>query len=30
MLSKYAVRSMMTAGEGRIVNICSIIGFDRL
>jgi 3-oxoacyl-[acyl-carrier protein] reductase len=26
VLSKYAVRSMMTAGEGRIVNISSIIG----
>lgn len=26
-LTKYAVRSMMTAGEGRIVNISSIIGF---
>src|ERR1700761_7840991 len=27
MLTKYAVRGMMTAGEGRIVNISSIIGF---
>ena len=27
VLSKYAVRAMMTAGEGRIVNISSIIGF---
>jgi 3-oxoacyl-[acyl-carrier protein] reductase len=27
ILSKYAVRAMMTAGEGRIVNISSIIGF---
>jgi 3-oxoacyl-[acyl-carrier protein] reductase len=27
MLSKYAVRAMMTRGEGRIVNISSIIGF---
>ena len=27
VLSKYAVRSMMTAGAGRIVNISSIIGF---
>jgi 3-oxoacyl-[acyl-carrier protein] reductase len=27
MLSKYAVRAMMTKGEGRIVNISSIIGF---
>jgi 3-oxoacyl-[acyl-carrier protein] reductase len=26
VLSKYAVRAMMTAGEGRIVNISSIIG----
>src|ERR1700753_3155905 len=26
-LTKYAVRGMMTAGEGRIVNISSIIGF---
>lgn len=26
VLSKYAVRGMMTAGEGRIVNISSIIG----
>jgi 3-oxoacyl-[acyl-carrier protein] reductase len=26
VLSKYAVRAMMTAGEGRIVNITSIIG----
>jgi 3-oxoacyl-[acyl-carrier protein] reductase len=26
-LSKYAVRAMMTKGEGRIVNISSIIGF---
>jgi 3-oxoacyl-[acyl-carrier protein] reductase len=27
VLSKYAVRAMMTAGEGRIVNVSSIIGF---
>ena len=27
VLTKYAVRSMMTAGAGRIVNISSIIGF---
>jgi 3-oxoacyl-[acyl-carrier protein] reductase len=27
ILSKYAVRAMMTAGEGRIINISSIIGF---
>ncbi|HWA69333.1 MAG TPA: SDR family oxidoreductase [Rhizomicrobium sp.] len=27
MLTKYAVRSMMTGGAGRIVNISSIIGF---
>jgi len=27
VLTKYAVRSMMTAGSGRIVNISSIIGF---
>ena len=27
VLTKYAVRGMMTAGEGRIVNISSIIGF---
>jgi len=27
VLTKYAVRAMMTAGEGRIVNISSIIGF---
>jgi 3-oxoacyl-[acyl-carrier protein] reductase len=27
VLSKYAVRAMMTAGEGRIINISSIIGF---
>ena len=27
VLTKYAVRSMMTSGEGRIVNISSIIGF---
>ena len=27
VLTKYAVRSMMTTGEGRIVNISSIIGF---
>jgi 3-oxoacyl-[acyl-carrier protein] reductase len=27
VLSKYAVRSMMTGGNGRIVNISSIIGF---
>ena len=27
VLTKYAVRSMMTKGEGRIVNIASIIGF---
>jgi 3-oxoacyl-[acyl-carrier protein] reductase len=27
ILTKYAVRGMMTAGEGRIVNISSIIGF---
>ena len=27
ILTKYAVRAMMTAGEGRIVNITSIIGF---
>jgi len=27
VLSKYAVRAMMTAGAGRIVNISSIIGF---
>jgi 3-oxoacyl-[acyl-carrier protein] reductase len=27
VLTKYAVRSMMTAGAGRIVNIASIIGF---
>jgi 3-oxoacyl-[acyl-carrier protein] reductase len=27
MLTKYALRSMMTAGAGRIVNISSIIGF---
>lgn len=26
-LTKYAVRGMMTAGEGRVVNISSIIGF---
>ena len=26
-LTKYAVRGMMTAGEGRIINISSIIGF---
>jgi 3-oxoacyl-[acyl-carrier protein] reductase len=27
ILTKYAVRSMMTAGAGRVVNISSIIGF---
>jgi 3-oxoacyl-[acyl-carrier protein] reductase len=27
LLTKYAVRGMMTAGQGRIVNIASIIGF---
>jgi 3-oxoacyl-[acyl-carrier protein] reductase len=27
VLTKYAVRAMMTAGTGRIVNISSIIGF---
>lgn len=27
LLTKYVVRSMMSAGEGRIVNIASIIGF---
>ncbi len=27
VLTKYAVRSMMTAGGGRVVNISSIIGF---
>ncbi|MFO1247467.1 MAG: SDR family oxidoreductase [Alphaproteobacteria bacterium] len=27
VLTKYAVRSMMTSGKGRIVNISSIIGF---
>ena len=27
MLTKYALRGMMTAGEGRIVNLSSIIGF---
>jgi len=27
ILTKYAMRAMMTAGEGRIVNISSIIGF---
>jgi 3-oxoacyl-[acyl-carrier protein] reductase len=27
VLTKYAVRSMMTSGQGRIVNISSIIGF---
>ena len=27
LLTKYAVRGMMTSGEGRIVNIASIIGF---
>jgi 3-oxoacyl-[acyl-carrier protein] reductase len=27
VMAKYAVRAMMTAGEGRIVNISSIIGF---
>jgi len=27
ILTKYAVRSMMTAGQGRIINISSIIGF---
>jgi 3-oxoacyl-[acyl-carrier protein] reductase len=27
LLTKYAVRSMMSAGEGRIVNVASIIGF---
>ncbi|HEY0266424.1 MAG TPA: SDR family oxidoreductase, partial [Rhizomicrobium sp.] len=27
VLTKYAVRAMMTKGEGRIVNISSIIGF---
>ena len=27
LLTKYALRGMMTAGEGRIVNMASIIGF---
>jgi 3-oxoacyl-[acyl-carrier protein] reductase len=27
LLTKYAMRAMMTAGEGRIVNVSSIIGF---
>src|ERR1700744_2038751 len=27
LLTKYALRGMMTAGEGRIVNLASIIGF---
>ena len=30
MLTKYVVRPMMADGGGRIVNISSIIGFDRL
>ena len=27
LLTKYVLRGMMTAGEGRIVNMASIIGF---